>query len=126
MVKVWCGGRAALNQHLFKVASTEFPKWFFLHCVRSHLGDFRTIAAGKATTMGHIKRNHLSEALCAIPNGQLLSATNGLMTALLEKSISARIQSRSLTAVRDALLPRLVSGELRAWDSERLPIEEAG
>ena len=113
MVKVWCGGRAALNQHLFKVAPTKFPKWFFLLCVHSHLGDFRTIAAGKATTMGHIKRHHLSEAMCAVPNGQLLSAANGLMTALLEKSISANVQSRTLTTLRDALLPKMVSGELR-------------
>ena len=126
MVRVWCGGRAALNQHLFKVASTEYPKWFFLHCVRSHLRDFQTIAAGKATTMGHIKRHHLSEAICTVPNDQLLSAANSVMTALLEKSIAANIQSRTLAALRDALLPRLVSGELRVWDSECLPTEEAG
>ena len=113
MVKVWCGGRAALNQHLFKVTSTNFPKWFFLHCIRSHLGDFQTIAAGKATTMGHIKRHHLSEAMCAAPNGQILSAANGLMTALLEKSVSASIQSRTLAALRDTLLPKLISGEVR-------------
>ena len=126
MVRVWCGGRAALNQHLFKVASTEYPKWFFLHCVRSHLRDFQTIAAGKATTMGHIKRHHLSEAICTVPNDQLLSAANSVMTALLEKSIAANIQSRTLAALRDALLPKLVSGELRVWDSECLPTEEAG
>ena len=113
MVKVWCGGRAALNQHLFKVTSTNFPKWFFLHCIRSHLGDFQTIAAGKATTMGHIKRHHLSEAMCVAPNGQILSAANGLMTALLEKSVSASIQSRTLAALRDTLLPKLISGEVR-------------
>ena len=126
MVRVWCGGRAALNQHLFKVASTEYPKWFFLHCVRSHLRDFQTIAAGKATTMGHIKRHHLSEAICTVPNDQLLSAANSVMTVLLEKSIAANIQSRTLAALRDALLPRLVSGELRVWDSECLPTEEVG
>ena len=120
LVKVWCGGRAALNQHLFKVTSTKFPKWFSLHCVRSHMGDFRTIAAGKATTMGHIKRHHLSEAMCVVPNSQLLSAANGLMTALLEKSISANIQSRSLTALRDTLLPKLLSGDFRVSDSRRL------
>ena len=114
MVKVWCGGRAALNQHLFKVASNKFPKWFFLHWVRFHLANFQTIAAGKATTMGHIKRHHLSEAMCAVPNRQLLSAANGLMTALLEKSISARIQSRTIATLRDVLLPKLISGELWA------------
>ena len=33
MVKLWCGGRAALNQHLFKVTSKAFPKWFYLNCI---------------------------------------------------------------------------------------------
>jgi type I restriction enzyme S subunit len=27
MVDVWCGGTAALNQHLFKVTSINYPKW---------------------------------------------------------------------------------------------------
>ena len=112
-VKIWCGGRAALNQHLFKVTSTKFPKWFFLHCIHSHLRDFQDIAAGKATTMGHIKRHHLSEAMCAVPDERLLAAANFPLSTLLERDIAANIQSRTLTALRDTLLPKLVSGEVR-------------
>ena len=112
-VKIWCGGRAALNQHLFKVTSTKFPKWFFLHCIHSHLRDFQDIAAGKATTMGHIKRHHLSEAMCAIPDERLLAAANFPLSTLLERGIAANIQSRTLAALRDTLLPKLVSGEVR-------------
>ena len=118
LVKVWCGGRAALNQHLFKVTSAKYPKWFVLSCVRSHLAAFQVIAAGKATTMGHIKRHHLSEALCAVPNGQLLMEVNSLMADLLEKRITANIQSRTHAALRDALLPQLISGELRVRDAD--------
>ena len=117
-VKVWCGGHAALNQHLFKVTSRKFPKWFFMHWIRSHLVDFQTIAAGKATTMGHIKRHHLSEAMCAVPNRQFLAEAGSLFSALLEKTISANIQSRALTALRDTLLRKLVSGDLRVNDAE--------
>ena len=58
-VEVWNGGRGALNQHLFKVTSNEVPKWFYFFATRQHLSDFRAIAAGKATTMGHIQRKHL-------------------------------------------------------------------
>ncbi len=118
-VKVWCGGRAALNQHLFKVTSVNFPKWFFMHCVCSHLGDFQTIAAGKATTMGHIKRHHLSEAMCVVPNGELLAESDSLFSTLLERNISANIQSRALITLRGTLLPKLISGELRVKDSKR-------
>ncbi len=62
LVKVWCGGPAALNQHLCKVTSKEYPKWFYFHCTESHLPGFQSIAAGTTTTMGHIKREHLKEA----------------------------------------------------------------
>ena len=62
MVKVWCGGRAALNQHLFKVTSKVYPRWFYFQRIESHLSDFQSIAADKTTTMGHIKREHLSSA----------------------------------------------------------------
>ena len=118
MVKVWCGGRAALNQHLFKVTSTKFPKWFFMHCIRSHLLGFQTIAEGKATTMGHIKRHHLSEAMCVIPNAQFLAAADDVLSPLLEKSISTNVQSRTISTIRDTLLPKLISGHLRVKDAE--------
>ena len=121
MVTVWCSGRAALNQHLFKVTSTRFPKWFFLNNVRSHLADFQTIAAGKATTMGHIKRHHLSDAVCIVPDSRLLAAADGPLSTIFERSLSANIQSRTLAALRDALLPRLVSGELRVRDAASSP-----
>ena len=119
MVMVWCSGRAALNQHLFKVTSTRFPKWSFLHNVRSHLANFQTIAAGKATTMGHIKRHHLSDAMCTVPDSRLLAAADGPPSAIFERSLSANIQSRTLASLRDTLLPKLISGEIRLRDAER-------
>ena len=119
MVMVWCSGRAALNQHLFKVTSTRFLKWFFLHNVRSHLANFQTIAAGKATTMGHIKRHHLSDAMCTVPDSRLLAAADGPLSAIFERSLSANIQSRTLASLRDTLLPKLISGEIRLRDAER-------
>jgi type I restriction enzyme S subunit len=47
---VWTGGRGALNQHLFKVTSSQFPKWFYYLWIQQHLENFRHIAASKATT----------------------------------------------------------------------------
>ena len=117
LVQVWCGGRAALNQHLFKVTSPRFPQWFLLHCLRGHLAAFQAIAAGKATTMGHIKRQHLSEALCAVPEERLLMAANGLLSAIFEKNISVAVQSRTLATLRDTLLPKLLSGDIRVRDA---------
>jgi type I restriction enzyme S subunit len=112
-VEVWCGGRGALNQHLFKVTSTTYPKWFFFYWTKEHLVHFREIAAGKAVTMGHIQRRHLTEALCAVPPGSLLDAADTILAPLLADQIENRKESRYLAALRDTLLPKLLSGELR-------------
>lgn len=112
-VDIWCAGRGALNQHLFKVTSNGFPKWFYFHWTREHLPHFRTIAAGKAVTMGHIQRKHLTEALCVVPSGALLQAADTTVAPMLQALIENRRQARTLSSTRDTLLPKLLSGELR-------------
>ena len=112
-LEIWAGGEGALNQHLFKVSSDEHPKWLYYWWTREHLPDFREIAADKATTMGHIQRHHLSEALTVVPNATMLEAIGRHMQPLLDRSLSLRIASRALAVQRDALLPRLVSGEVK-------------
>ena len=112
-VELWCGGPGALNQHLFKVTSPEFPKWFYYLWTLNHLDEFRLIAADKATTMGHIQRGHLSAAKVLIPPRQLLDAMTLIMAPLIDRLIANRIQSRTLASLRDTLLPKLLSGELR-------------
>ena len=109
---VWAGGEGALNQHLFKVTSQEYPKWLYYRWVREHLPGFREIAAGKTTTMGHIQRHHLSEALAVIPDVATLKAMDRYMAPLVDRSLAFRIESRRLATQRDALLPGLVSGEI--------------
>lgn len=112
-VDVWCGGRGALNQHLFKVISSRYPKWFFFYWTMQHLAHFRAIASGKAVTMGHIQRRHLTEALCAVPPSQLLERADGVIMVMFQYQIENRKQSRTISATRDALLPKLLSGEIR-------------
>jgi type I restriction enzyme, S subunit len=123
IAKVWTGDPAALNQHLFKVTSTEYPKWFYLRWVLHHLDHFRGVAADKATTMGHIKRHHLTDAMCRVPPQPVLQAMTQLMEPLLDRQVVCENESSTLAAIRDALLPKLISGELRIPDAERLVSE---
>jgi len=116
---LWAGGRGALNQHLFKVDSIEYPKWFCYLWIHRHLDDFRHIAAGKATTMGHIQRHHLSEAKVVVPPRDLLKALDPIFSPLIESQWRRKVQSRILEELRDTLLPKLISGELRVQDAER-------
>ena len=110
LVDIWCGGKAALNQHLFKVSSKEYPKWFYYFYTKHHLTEFQRIAYDKAVTMGHIKREHLSAAKCVVPNDELLA--NKTLENILEKIIFNRLENFNLQDTRDLLLPRLLNGEI--------------
>ena len=102
--EIWAGGRGALNQHLFKVTSSKYPPEFMLMVIRHHLDRFRGIAADKATTMGHIKRGHLSEARLGLPSHATLAEFTGYLSAPVRMSHVRRLESRELLIMRDALL----------------------
>lgn len=119
MVDIWAGGKAALNQHLFKVVPNGVPLWFCHHWILEHLDDFQGIAADKATTMGHIRRHHLSEALLARPDDALIEKLDALIAPLCERVLQNKLQNRKLAALRDLLLPKLFSGEIRVPVAEK-------
>lgn len=112
LVDVWCGGDCGLNQHLFKVTSKDYPKWFYYYWTKHHLQEFIHIAKDKAVTMGHIKRGHLEEAMVAIPDNDSMVKAHELFESILSKMISLRLENSRLSLLRDTLLPRLMSGEL--------------
>ena len=112
LVDVWCGGDCGLNQHLFKVTSNDYPKWFYYYWTKHHLQEFIHIAKDKAVTMGHIKRGHLEEALVAIPDNDSMEKAHELFEPILCQMISLRLENPRLSTLRDTLLPRLMSGEL--------------
>jgi type I restriction enzyme S subunit len=111
-VVIWKYGKGALNQHLFKVTSVSFPKWFYYFWVLYYLPVFRNIAYHKATTMGHIQRKHLDEALIFIPNNKELEKMNALFEPIIKKIILNNTNLNNLLKTRDTLLPKLMSGEI--------------
>jgi type I restriction enzyme S subunit len=118
VVKVWTGGAGALNQHLFKVTSGVYPRWFYLSWIQHHLCEFQRIAADKATTMGHIKRHHLTDAKCAVPPVDVLAKVGALLEPVVNRQVANELESRILAELRDTLLPKLISGELRVPEAE--------
>jgi len=114
-VCLWPYDDGILNQHLFRVTSENYPKWFYYHWILVHLPDFRTIASGKATTMGHIQRRHLTNAKVFVPDKPTLGLMSSIMQPLLEKIISNNREIAYLKSLRDSLLPRLMSGKLRIY-----------
>ena len=113
LVDIWCGGICGLNQHLFKVTSKEYPKWFYLLWTKYHLAEFIRIAKDKAVTMGHIKRGDLEKALVAIPDKYTFDKISGMNDDILSQIINIRLESSRLSILRNTLLPKLMSGEIK-------------
>lgn len=117
-VKLWTGGDCALNQHLFKVSSSTLPKWFCYLATLSHLDNFRAIAESKQTTMGHIQRGHLTEAKIILPPTESLNAFSSVMSPIIDTVINNSVLTRTLSNIRDELLPRLISGKIQIEEAE--------
>ena len=116
LVDLWCGGTCGLNQHLFKVTSDKYPKWFYYAWTAHHLARFVAIAADKATTMGHIKREELAKAEVVIPDTSSMDRIGGILQPIYDLIISNRIENRKLAALRDTILPQLMAGDLDVSD----------
>lgn len=112
LVDFWCGGTCGLNQHLFKVTSSVYDKWFYYAWTSHHLQKFAAIAADMATTMGHIKRDELAKAEVLIPSQFDYDRIGGLLAPLYDLVIANRMENRKLASLRDELLPQLMSGQL--------------
>lgn len=116
LVDIWCGGTCGLNQHLFKVTSNNYDKWFYYLWTAHHLDRFIAVATDKATTMGHIKREELEKAEVIIPSKCDYKRISTLIKPLFDLIISNRIENRKLTALRNTLLPKIMSGEIDVSD----------
>lgn len=121
-IYVWVRDEAIVNQHIFKVICTNFPAWLVHNRLNAVLHRFRSIAADKATTMGHIQRKHLDETFVEVPVTKLGQLSH-LCAPLWNRFISAQLESMQLAALRDALLPELMSGRMRVDEAGRLVSE---
>ncbi|MDT8873107.1 restriction endonuclease subunit S [Komagataeibacter rhaeticus] len=124
LCKFWNGERGALNQHLFKVTSGRFPDWFIFEWIQHYMPDFQAIAESKATTMGHIQRHHLTESLVTIPSSCVMKQADLIIGSHIRKIKENHKESRNLSELRDLLLPRLMSGEIRIRDAGKM-VEDA-
>ena len=109
---IWGEGKSGLNQHIFKVTSEKYPKWFYYLWTKRHLDKFILIAQGKATTMGHIKREELSLSEVLIPKSDELEKMDNFMRPLLDKYINNLVENENLKKLRDTLIPKLMNGEI--------------
>jgi len=109
-VFIWDKGRSVLNQHIFNVVPNPgFSRGFLYLVLKSKLRFFQQIAGSKATTMGHIKKEHLKEQRIFIPR----DVNVAIFDSIYQKLVGLKLENQKLSALRDLLLPKLMSGEIR-------------
>jgi type I restriction enzyme, S subunit len=112
---IWTEGEGWLNQHIFKIQFKRPVEKFFVYYLLKHLKPvFIEIARDKQTTgLGHVTGQDLKRLKTFFPTDDVLEKFNRVVEPLFQKVYCNLHESRTLAALRDALLPKLLSGELR-------------
>ena len=103
-VKIWSAGEAGLNQHLFKVTSSIYPKWLYYLIVLYNLNNFKSIASDKATTMGHINRSHLEKTYFTIPQIKIIIKEYTYMETIIDKIIENKVSIKYTQETKEKVM----------------------
>jgi len=123
MVDVRPGERAVCStEFLVFCARPPFTRSYAYCLARSPL--FRQQIEGLVTgTSKSHQRAQVDSVLnlaAVVPASTIVAAFDRSANSLLSRTLECRRESRSLVSLRDTLLPKLISGELRVKDAEKL------
>lgn len=111
-VKIWSQGKGALNQHIFKVTSDDYPQSFYYFELMNYLSHFKMMADMRKTTMGHITLEHLKQANIVLPPIDFIKKLDKKLKPIFEHSLVLKKENNSLVELRDWLLPMLMNGQV--------------
>jgi type I restriction enzyme S subunit len=113
---IWTYGDAWLNQHIFKVSPPNITgeRSFVLIALKSLRPIFAETARNKQTTgLGHVTVADLKRLQIMKPGPNILAAWDHLVSPYVNQILALTLQAQTLAQLRDTLLPKLISGELR-------------
>jgi len=116
---IWGGEPAWLNQRVcvFK-PNTGYSSAFVNYTIKPQLALVE--ATEIATTVIHLGKNDIDRFTALIPNGRITSAYSDVANPIYAKVVEGKQKAQTLTQLRDTLLPRLISGQLRLPEAEAL------
>ena len=112
---VWTFEPAWLNQHIFRVLPrTSHERTFVLQMLRHLKPVFTELARNKQTTgLGHVTVADMKRELIAMPPAELVEQFDLAVSPVHARIFENQKQAQTLATLRDTLLPRLISGQLR-------------
>ena len=117
---LWAGGRGWLNQHIFKVIAQESERYFVFFLLKYLRQTFIEIARDKQTTgLGHVTVADMKRLSVILPDSAIKGLFNKYGHSCFNSILQNIIEMKSLITLRNTLLPKLLSGELRIKDAEK-------
>jgi type I restriction enzyme S subunit len=121
---LWGGNECWMNQRVCQfVPKTNDHSCFVMESIRKPLMEVEM--SETATTVIHLGKGDIDRFKIVIPSQTILDLFGVKSKPLLDTIVRNKKESRSLTQLRDTLLPKLISGEIRIPDAERM-LEEVG
>jgi type I restriction enzyme S subunit len=119
---IWTKGPAVLNQHIFKVMTASVAEKYFAYYLLKHLRpQLIEVARNKQTTgLGHVTVADMKRWPICWPDAPALNSFADSVGPIYELCLNLILGSEQLAALRDYLLPKLLSGAVRVRDAERL------
>jgi len=115
---IWRGRNAFLNQRVCTfVPGPAVPRAYVLKVIEAPLAFFERAKTG--TTVIHLGKADIDRFRVRKPRRDALAEFGQATDPMVERIVGNAAESRTLAALRDALLPKLISGELRIHDAER-------
>jgi type I restriction enzyme S subunit len=118
---VWPDGPAWLNQHIFRVVPhRDDERAFVLSTLKALKPVFAEIARNKQTTgLGHVTAADMKRLLVPGPDERMMRAWQEVAGPLHARIFRNEIEAHTLSTLRDTLLPKLISGELRVAELDQ-------
>ena len=110
-----------IDTTFYVVSKDESVPLYFLFYALS-FQNLPSLAADSAVP--GLNRNFVYKSLQLVPDEKILQVFENMVVMLFEERYKNETESHTLAALRDTLLPKLISGELRVPDVESILEEE--
>ena len=109
---IWKGKTGLLNQRVCKLMpqQTSISNLFVLYLMKPELEFVQSYKTG--TTVSHLGKADIDKFVVVLPPLEVVEECSKLLDSILQRIKNISAESRTLSLLRDTLLPRLMSGEL--------------
>lgn len=107
----------AMNQSCYAIRGDGFPDYFTYFAVRQLVKELKVRTHG--SVFDTITRDTFDTVSFTKPNKKVADAFDRAVASMMQQVLINLHENRTLSSFRDALLPKLISGELRIGDTKR-------